>query len=75
MATAIKHYQTNVQRIDLMHLTQHAPTSTQQIGWYVTPINGRAIGLKLEFPDGHTCCLTYEEIGQLKAAAENFNSE
>lgn len=75
MATVIQHHQTTVARIDLMHPTQNAPASARQVGWYANPATGRVIGLRLEFPDRHTCCLTYEEIGALKEAAENFYSE
>lgn len=73
MATTIKHQQTTVARIDLMHPVENTPASASQVGWYVQ--NGRVVGMKLEFAGGHTCCLTYSEIGELKEAALSFISE
>lgn len=70
MGRVIRHHQTNVQRIDLMHPLVNVPASAHQVGWYTE--NGRTIGLKLEFPDGHTAHLTYAEIRELKDAAEAF---
>jgi len=73
MGTVIQHHQTAVQRIDLMHPTEHAPASAHQVGWYTQ--NGRVVGMKLEFAGGHVACLTYREIGELREAAETFDSE
>lgn len=70
MATIIQHVQTTVTRIDLLHPVERVPASARQVGWYTQ--DGRVVGLKLEFTGGHTCCLTYEEIRELKEAAEDF---
>jgi len=54
---------TEVKLIYLLHPIAETPSTGQQIGYYYEA--GRAVGCKLRFPDGHTACLTYAEIGKL----------
>jgi len=37
-------------------------------GWHK---NGRFIGLELQFTDGHTCCMTFDEIREAQKDDDN----
>jgi hypothetical protein len=51
----------------LMHPTLHVPAVATSTNYYRSPA-GKAIGMVLQFADGHTASLTYGEIGQLQEA-------
>lgn len=61
---------TKVKVIYLLHPVVEVPSVGRRIGHYYDGI--KVIGYKLEFPDGHTACLTYEEIGDLMARHEAY---
>ena len=50
--------------IHLTHPIHNCPAVADVTGYHRE--NGRNIGLKLQFPDGHTASLTYTEIGELQ---------
>lgn len=75
MGKLIRQRDVEIRRIDLLHPTQHAPAVATQVGFYMSPTNGRMIGLKLAFAGGHVAELTFEEIRDLQAGLSNFNSE
>lgn len=56
----------NTQTYELQHPLHEVPSVAVQTGYYNQA--GRAVGLKLEFCDGHTACLTYAEIERLQQA-------
>ncbi len=54
------------QTFELQHPLYQVPSVATKQGHYRE--NGEAIGLQLLFCDGHTACLTYEEIERLEQA-------
>lgn len=54
--------------IDLRHPTKDVPATAVVLDFWLR--NGRNAGLKLQFPGGHTCCLTYAEIADLQTNEE-----
>lgn len=61
-----------VKLIHMMHPIQDVPAMAQRIGYYMK--NGRNVGYELQFPDGHTCYLTYAEIGELMEAEREYET-
>jgi hypothetical protein len=54
-----------VAAVHLRHpLLPGCPAVAAVVDWY--RVNGRNAGLVLEFPDGHTASLTYDEIAELQ---------
>ena len=51
--------------VHLRHPLLGCPASASVKGRYVK--DGRNVGLVLQFADGHTASLTYDEIGRLQA--------
>lgn len=54
------------QTYELQHPLHQVPSVAVQKGYYQQ--NGRAVGLELQFCDGHRASLTYDEIDTLKRA-------
>ena len=48
----------------LRHPLTNTPATAAAVGYHTQA--GRAVGLVLQFPDGHRCHLTYNEIGNLQ---------
>lgn len=60
---------TEIKIIFLNHPLHQLPSVGKRVGWYHK--NGRAVGYELQFPDGHRCKLTFEEIRELMSAEED----
>lgn len=57
----------------IMHPVQKKPAiATQTHYWHD---DGKTIGLKLSFPDGHHCAMTFAEIRSATQAAEDALAE
>jgi hypothetical protein len=51
-----------VKIVYMRHPLNNIMSAAQRIGYYLD--GAKVVGYKLLFPDGHTCCLTYAEIGE-----------
>ena len=61
---------TEVKIVYLRHPLNNIMSAAQRVGYYYQ--HGRCVGYKLQFPDGHTCHLTYAEIGVLMKEDEEL---
>ena len=52
--------------IYMNHPVHDTPSVAERVGYYYDGL--KVIGYELQFPDGHQCKLTYQEIRVLKAA-------
>jgi len=55
--------------VALRHPLNHCPAAAEQVGYYQR--NGRAVGLVLQFADGHRASLTYTEIRELQRVEDD----
>lgn len=54
----------------LLHPLHNVPTVAEIVDFYRDPAPGRNAGLVLQFPDGHTASMTYDEIKKAIIKAE-----
>lgn len=68
MATEIVTSNASTKPVKLHHPINGCPAMAQPQGYYHQA--GRAVGLVLLFPDGHTASLTFAEIRNLQTAPD-----
>lgn len=62
---------TEIKLIYLLHPVAETPSVGRRVGYYYDGL--KVVGLKLQFPDGHTACLTYAQIGELMERHEDYD--